>query len=107
MSLSLDKTEREGQLAKVIDSISSITQSAEWSSLKTYVLDDVVSTLERRLLAESQRMPLNEPEIYKLQGQLLWAKRYADLQKLATEYLTELKNIRKLNPPTERDTAPE
>lgn len=95
---------REGELVTIIEALRAIEASAEWSSLKTYVFDGVVESLMRRLVTEASKSPLDDKEIYNLQGQLQWAKKYANLQKLADGFVLELKNVRlQLNPPTERD----
>lgn len=100
--------EREGELAKIIEAIRAVRDSAEWSSLKELVFDGVVRDLERQLFVAAKRSEVDTKEIYRLQGQLMWAKRYADLDQLANVYRLELSSVRKhLNPPTEREIAPD
>lgn len=95
---------RESELVSIIENLRAIDDTQEWSSLKTNVFDGVLDNLERRLEAESKKLPLNAPEMYKLQGQILWAKKFSNLRALANSYALELTNVRlKLNPPTERD----
>lgn len=99
--------EREGILVNLIEAIGSLSQTREWSTLKTHVFDGAVENLEKRLASESMKMPLNEKEIYKLQGQILSAKKYS-LDALLDTFRLELTNVRKqLNPPTERELAPD
>lgn len=97
---------KEGDLVKIIEAIGSLSNTREWSTLKTYVFDGALESLEKRLVSEANKMPVNDGELYRLQGQIMWAKKYADLQKLADTFRLELINVRKqLNPPTERVIA--
>lgn len=86
---------REVELASIIAVIESLAESNDWKSLKKLVLDGVVESLEKRLSNEANKAELNSPEIYRLQGQLTWAKKYADIIKLSQAYRIELVNIRK------------
>lgn len=96
--------EREGELVRIIEAIRAIAGSEGWSTLKTLVFDGVLESLEHRLASESKREEINQPEIYRLQGQIAWAKKYSDLETLANAYRLELINVRsQLTPPTERD----
>lgn len=99
---------RESELVKIIEAIKGIETRDEWSTLKTYVFDGVLDSLEHRMASESHKMPLDEKEIYKLQGQIAWAKKFSNLETLAQAFRLELTNVRsQLNPPTERDMAPD
>ena len=99
---------REGELVKIIEAIGSLSNTREWSTLKSYVFDGVLESLQKRMATEASKMPLDEKEIYKLQGQIAWAKKYSDLESLANAFRLELTNVRKqLNPPAERDMAPD
>lgn len=88
---------RQSELVKLIESLQAVTESEAWQNLKTLVLNGAVETLEKRLKAESERLELNLPEIYRLQGQLAYARR-TDLNKLIDVYKLELTSIgNKLN----------
>ncbi len=90
---------------KILKALLAVNESREWQTLKELVLDGVVQTLEKRLRQESNKAVLDGPEIYRVQGQLAWARRYADLSKLADAYKIELNNLtRKLN--ENEDTEP-
>lgn len=86
--------QREGELVTIIDALKSVESSKDWSTLKTEVFDGIVGTLERKLSQEVLKKPLNEAGIYDLQGQLAWARKYANLDSLAQAYRTELTSIR-------------
>lgn len=88
--------ERETQLVRIIEALEGISHSTEWSTLKTLIFDSLVDSLERQVKYESERKNLDDSEIYRLQGKLSWARKYASLSKLSDEYRLELSNIRKL-----------
>lgn len=94
--------EREATLVRIIEAISRVKVSAEWSTLKSLIFDSTVEHLEKRLKHEAEQMELNTSQIHHLQGQLQWARKYADLTKLEDTYRIELSNIRRLTQPTER-----
>ncbi len=95
--------EREAKLMKLAESLIALSTSKEWSTLKSELFDEVEESIENRIRVESSKEELNTAELYRLQGERKWARRYANPQKLAKEYQTELTNIRKqLNPPAER-----
>ena len=94
--------EREAILVRIIEAIVKIEQSEEWSTLKNLIFDSTVESLEKRLKNESESLIVNVPQINQLQGQLIWARKYIDLHKLAEGHRLELANIRKITQPTER-----
>lgn len=98
--------EQEGQLAQIVEAINRIEASTDWQKLKRLVLDGVLINLERRLKIESEKTEVNVPELYRLQGQLVWARKYADLKKLEEFFKQSLKNIKlKINEKNPRDGA--
>ncbi len=93
--------EREANLVKVIESIEAVSQSSDWSTLKS-VFDSRTESLEKQLRSESEQHTLNDSEMYRLQGRLFEARKY-NLDKLNETYREELSNIRRtLTQPTER-----
>lgn len=87
---------REAELVRIIEAIERINQSEDWSTLKVLVFSGVEASLEKRLRLESEKSELNPAEIHKIQGQLAWARKFADISKLGEAFRTELFNIRKL-----------
>lgn len=85
---------REGELITLIEAIRRIEASEDWSTLTINVFDQVVEKLERSITSEAGKSEVSLPELYRLQGQLAWAKKYADLGKLADSYRLELTNVR-------------
>lgn len=87
--------ERESYLVRVIEAIGRVSGTADWKILKNEIFDSLVETLERRIKSETQKEVLNDPELYRLQGQLGWAKKFSRLEELAQVFKVELINIRK------------
>lgn len=92
---------KQGELIQIIKAIEEIKTSEEWSSLKSLIFAGLVQNLENRLKFESEKIELDEAIIHQIQGQLLWARKYADLDKLAESYRIELSGIKKLLPSQE------
>lgn len=90
--------QRKTELLKIIKAIDNLSKNPDWQDLKKLLFDGLVEKLEKNLQAESKKNELQPPEIYRINGQLLWARRYSDLYKLAEAYKAELNNItKKLN----------
>ncbi len=87
--------ERQIKLAKIIEALNALISNPSFKVLKEMVFDGMVEKLEKELKTESSKDELNAPEIYRLQGQIKWAKRYTDFYKLAETYKIELESINK------------
>lgn len=97
--------EREAKLVRLVEALSVINDSREWSTLREELFDGQLATIENRLKSESEKTELNTAEIYRLQGEKKWAKRYSNFDDLIANYRAELANIRKLNPPDSEEMA--
>lgn len=86
--------ERESELVKIIDSLNKVATSDEWSSLTNLVFNGVVEKLERDLLGEAKKDDPDKQKLASLNGQFVWARKYANLNGLANFYRNELKNLR-------------
>jgi len=86
--------ERKARLSRLVEAISNLSQNDDWNTLKELLLDGQVENLEKQLLGEAKNYELNSPKIYRLQGNLEWAKRY-DFYKLAEAYKSEINAINK------------
>lgn len=82
-----------GRLARIVEAINGVESSDEWQKLKSLVFNNVLETLEKQLKDEASKLELNAPEIYRLQGQLLWARKYLDLKEFVRWYKYQLENI--------------
>lgn len=85
---------QQGELSQVIEAIHAVEANSDWQKLKRLVLDGVISTLERQLATEVARKEIDTAEIYRLQGQLVWAKKYADLKKLGEFFKKQVESIK-------------
>lgn len=90
-----DLTTEEAKLVQIIGALNTITQTKEWSTLKTAVFDPLVGTLEKELTIEGKKEAPDTLKLNRLAGQLKWAEKYADLDKLTQIFREQLTNIRK------------
>jgi len=86
--------EYETELVRVVEAIAEVLKTKEWQVLKGLVFDKEVERVERLLTSEARKVPLSIESIYRLQGELKWAKRYSDLKELAQHYQNQLKGLR-------------
>lgn len=88
--------EERGKLRQIVEAINSIEVSEDWQKLKRLVLDDALASLERQLYEQALKPEIDLPSLYRLQGQLLWARKYFDLKKLGEYPKQQIENIKKL-----------
>lgn len=88
--------EEEGKLVKIIEALNTIADSKEWSTLKNTVFDGVVETLEKQLKAEASKDDPDKMVLAKINGQLVWARKYADLESLSNVFRLQLTQVRTL-----------
>ena len=96
--------ERESKLVRLVEVFDALSRSAEWSSLKQELFDGALASIELKLRLEAEKAEVSLPELYRLQGERKWAKRYSDPVSYVSTLRAELAHIRKqLNPsgPTE------
>lgn len=87
--------QREGELVTLVEAIGKVSQSDEWKVLKTHIFDGIVETIERKIDTESMKPEIDTAELYRLQGQLAWARKYADFDKLKEVFKVELDGLKK------------
>ena len=85
---------QQGELTQVVEAINQVETSEGWQKLKKLLLDEIVTNLEKQLASEAAKNEVNPPEIYRLQGQLKWAKRYSDLKKLSEAKRQQIENLK-------------
>lgn len=91
--------EREAKLVRMLEALIAIRESNEWSSLKDELFDGMLETIEGKLRSEMLKAELNNPEIYRLQGERKWARNFADFSSLIGKYRAELAHIRNVLTP--------
>ncbi len=82
--------EQATELLEIIEALEHVTESKYWKLLQVKVWGGILSGLQRRLNKEK-----DSQEMFRLQGQIVWAEKYTDLQKLTDVYRTKLTNIKK------------
>lgn len=85
---------RRSELTSIVEALKRVSSSDDWKDLKRLVLDGVVETLEKQLSREASKSELNSAELFRLQGQLAWARKYADLDKLAEFFRKQIEGIK-------------
>ena len=85
---------QQGELTQIVEAINQVEVSGEWQKLKKLFLDEIVTNLEKQLASEAGKDEVNPPKIYRLQGELKWAKRYSDLKKLSEAKRQQIENIK-------------
>lgn len=85
---------QEVELVKILEALDEVIKSQGWKGLKALIFDSLEEKIDRQLSSEARKDSINRKVIYKLQGELKWAKKYASLESLSLEYNAQLKNIR-------------
>lgn len=86
---------RDSQLVRMIESLDALIKSQEWRTLKEDLFDDVLESIEKRIKQETEKPELSLPELYRLQGEKKWAKKFSQLSILRESLHKELVGIRK------------
>lgn len=84
----------ETRVINILEAIQSIKQTREWSSLKELLFDGLVQTLLKELRVEARRDDPDPKKLNRISGELKWAERYSNLDKLEESYRVELQRIR-------------
>src|SRR3990167_11178088 len=87
--------EQQGELTRLVEAINRVEASEDWRKLKELWLDGIVEKLERQLKDEAQKGEVSLPKLYRLQGQIEWARKYSNLKKISDEKRLEIENIKK------------
>ena len=85
--------EREDEIVSILELLTRVNSNHDWIELNDKLFDKVIVGIERRLKIESDKLPLDIPIIYQLQGELKNAKKY-NLSRLIEDYRKELQGIR-------------
>lgn len=86
--------EKQIELIKVVEAIDSVLRTKEWQLLDELVWSKRANALEKDLLLASKEDLVDVPNIYRLQGRLQEAKRFADLKGFGEERVRELEAIK-------------
>ena len=98
--------EQQGEITRLVEAINRVEENEDWRKLKELLLDGIVEKLERQLKDEAKKDEVSLPKLYRLQGQIEWAKRFSNLKKLSDEKRLEITNLKKqINEYNPRDGA--
>ena len=88
--------ETQGRLIKLLEALDVLSKTKEWKVLTELWFDRSVESIERQLrnkvLSPDE---LNTVDIYRLQGQWVWAKQHSDIPTFVRSLKAELENIKK------------
>lgn len=87
--------QRESEIVKIFDAIAGVQMSKDWSTLKNYLFDGLVQTLNKEIHEEARKENPDTLKLNRLAGQLKWAEKYSDLNRIRDVFRLELTNIRK------------
>ena len=82
--------EQQGELTRLVEAINRVEANEDWRKLKELFLNGIVEKLERQLRDEAKKDEVSLPMLYRLQGQIEWAKKYSNLKKISDEKRVEL-----------------
>lgn len=87
--------EEQTRLIKIIEAFVELDKSRAWQTLKELIFKKSLGNIEDQLFAECLTPVLNEKEIYRLQGQRVWAKRYCEIDGYVSTLKKQLEEINK------------
>jgi len=87
--------EMQSKRTKIIQAIDRVKANEDWKLLERELFEGTVEKLGKLLDAEMKKRPIDEPQIYFLQGQLKWAEKHANLDILKEIFKVEVENIKK------------
>lgn len=88
-----DTSDEKARLTRLVEAINSLLQTNEWHIIEELHFTKEEDRINRLLLSESKKTPLNDQEIYRLQGELKWATRYASLTTWAKLLHQQIKHL--------------
>jgi hypothetical protein len=85
---------RQGEIMNILSAIDEVMKSKSWQTLNSLVFEGVTENLEKRLTNEAKKDTPNSLELARINGQLVWAKKFSNLSELAKVFKTELDGIK-------------
>lgn len=90
----LDTSQQQATLVRLIEAINGLLQSPEWQTLQELHFTQEEERIERLIVSSAKKATIDESELYRLQGELKWAKRYADMPKFAQILKSQLDKLK-------------
>ncbi len=85
--------EEQTRLKNLVVAIETLESTSEYELVKSLLFDGLVKKIESRIQAEGLAPVISPEKLYRLQGELALAKKYADLNKYASTLKVELEGI--------------
>lgn len=73
----------KARLTNLIEAIAGLLEDRNWQTLSKLHFEAEEERVKRLILSETQKTKISEEEIYRLQGEMKWAKKYANLAEFA------------------------
>ena len=71
------------RLTRLLEAIDGVMKTKDWQTFVEMHFSKEEETIEKLFLSETKKTEVDDKEIYRLQGEMKWARRYADLRKWA------------------------
>lgn len=85
--------ERRQIIIKITEALLGLDKTSEWQTLVDLVYKPALESIERKISLEAKKDEIDPKELYKLQGELAWAKRFTDLNHFVNLLKKELEGI--------------
>jgi len=86
--------EREGQIVSWLTAINELKQNNSWRILQKGIFEDLTVKIQKLIDNEAKREEPSSLKLNRLTGQLIWAERYSDLNKLEEDLKVELQGLK-------------
>jgi len=86
--------EIQNNLVRLIESYVALDKNADWKVLQELVFEKSLASIERQILNEALAKEINLNELYKLQGEWVWAKQNLDTNRVVSTLKIQLEDIK-------------
>ena len=86
--------EIQNNLVRLIESYVALDKNADWKVLQELVFEKSLASIERQILNEALAKEINLNELYKLQGEWVWAKQNLDVNRVVSTLKIQLEDIK-------------
>ena len=87
--------EQQTSLVKIVKAFDALEKSEEWTTVKELVFSKSLEAIERQIKAEALQKEVNIHNLYKLQGEWVWAKQYAEPHQFIENLKKQLEEIKR------------
>lgn len=86
--------EEQSRLIKIIKAFERLNESEEWKVLQELVFGKSLEAIEKQLFMESVSKEISLHKLYKLQGEWVWCRQYADSKTYVQTLRKQLQGIK-------------